>query len=178
LQEDRGDRTVEFLRLLSEQERPLYAFILAMSSCWADADDIAQEVRIRLWKQFDKYQSGTDFGAWARSVAYYLVLAHRKKATSDHLRFGLPFYESLRAEIEASPDLIDERRVALARCLEGLDKTKRWLVEQYYSGKESLHDLAARLDRSYDATRKALYRTQLALADCIEGRLREEEEEP
>ncbi len=171
-----GDRTVEFLRLLSERERSLFAFILAMTANWADADDVVQETRIRLWEQFDTYRPGTDFGVWARSIAYYIVLAHREKLARDPLCFSLPFYESLAAEVEATPELLGERQEALLHCLEQLDETKRWLVNQYYSGKESLHRLADRLGRPYEATRKALYRTQLALADCVDSRMRKESE--
>ena len=53
----------EFLRLLGEHERRLRGFILALVPHWADADDIAQEVRLRLWEQFDDYDPAKDFGA-------------------------------------------------------------------------------------------------------------------
>lgn len=172
---DHNDRTEEFLRLLSQHDRTLYGYILALAPNWADADDLAQEVRIRLWKQFDKYQSGTDFGAWARTIAYYLVLAHREKTTRDRLHFGLPFYESVAAEFAAVPDLMISRQEALARCMEKLDETRRTLVERYYSGEQSLREIAQQMGRPYDATRKTVYRTQLILADCIESELQRKE---
>ena len=62
---DRDDRTEEFLRLLNQHERAVNAYILTLNPHWADAEDIAQETRLRLWKQFDKYQPGTDFCAGA-----------------------------------------------------------------------------------------------------------------
>lgn len=66
---DHDDRATEFLRLLNEHERALNAYILTLNPHWADAEDIAQEMRLRLWKQFDKYEPGTDFCAWGRSIA-------------------------------------------------------------------------------------------------------------
>jgi len=171
----RDDRTEEFLHLLSQHDRVLYGYILALVPHWADADDLAQEMRIRLWQQFDKYQPGTDFGAWARSIAYYLVLAHREKASRDRLHFGLPFVESVTAEFAAHPVLMVLRQEALVRCMEKLDPPKRALIEKYYAGEQSLHEIAEQMGRSYEATRKAVYRTQLVLADCINAELREKE---
>ena len=144
---------------------------------WADADDLAQETRLRLWQQFDKYEPGSDFGAWARSIAYYLVLSHREKASRSRLRFGQAFYESVAAEYAAMPDLLVLRQEALVRCMEKLDQARRALIEEYYGGEQTLREIAKRMGRSYDATRKTVYRAQLALADCIESELREKEVE-
>lgn len=173
----RCDRTEEFLRLYGRHDRAIYAFILALVPNWADADDLAQETRLRLWQQFDKYSPGTDFQAWARSIAYYLVLARRGKEARSKLRFGLNFYEAVAADYAAMPELLLLRQKALKRCVEKLEPMRRKLLEDYYGKGQSLREIAARLGRSYEATRKALYRTQRALADCIELELQQEEAE-
>ncbi len=72
-------RTQEYLRLLGQHEARLVGFIFSLVPHWADADDVAQEVRIALWNEFDKYDPAKDFGAWARTIAYYEVLTYRKK---------------------------------------------------------------------------------------------------
>lgn len=172
---DHNDRTEEFLRLLNQHERALNAYILTLNPHWADAEDLAQETRLRLWRQFDKYEPGTDFGAWARSIAYYLVLTHREKATRDRLRFGPAFYESVAAAVAARPRLAVARQEAMIRCMEKLDAAKRSLIESHYADDHSLRELAQQQGRSYDALRKTVYRTQLVLADCIESELRQKE---
>ena len=169
-------RTVEFLRFLGENERSLQAFVLALVANWADADDILQETRIRLWEQFEKYRPGSDFAAWARSIAYYLVLAHRERVARNRQRFSPAFLEAVAAEFERTPQQICDRQEALVNCLERLDRAKRALIEQYYSTRQTLQQLAEKLKRSYDATRKAIYRTQLALADCINASLHRKEQ--
>jgi RNA polymerase sigma-70 factor, ECF subfamily len=172
-----SQRTVEFLRILGEHERSLHAYVLALVANWADADDIVQETRIRLWEQFERFRPGSDFGAWARSIAYYLALAHREKVARNRRRFSPEFLKAVSAEFAVAPRRICVRQQALVDCLARLDQAKRSLVEQYYSGQQTLHQLAEKLRRSYDATRKALYRTQLALADCINAALRREGEQ-
>ena len=74
-----NERTREYLRLLGQHERRLRGFILSLVPNRADADDIAQEVKIRLWEQFDSYDPTKDFGVWARTIAHYQVLTYREK---------------------------------------------------------------------------------------------------
>ena len=56
-------------RLLAQYEPRLRGFILTLCPNWADAEDIAQEVKLRLWEQFDEYDPARDFGAWACTIA-------------------------------------------------------------------------------------------------------------
>lgn len=168
-----SDRTEEFLRLLGQHDHALYAYIFALSHHRADADDLAQETRVRLWQQFDKYQPGTDFGAWARSIAYYQVLTHREKASRNRLQFGAAFYESVAAEVAARSAQMSARQDALVGCMEKLDEAKRSLIREYYANDQSLVDLARQLGRPYESTRKTVYRAHLLLADCIESTLRQ-----
>jgi RNA polymerase sigma-70 factor (ECF subfamily) len=170
---DRNDRAEEFLRLLGQHDHALYAYVFALSHHRADADDLAQETRIRLWQEFDKYQPDTDFGAWARSIAYYQVLTHREKASRSRLQFGSAFYESVAKEVTARSGLLVSRQDALVHCMEKLDEPKRTLLQQYYSSNQSLVEFAEQLGRPYESTRKAVYRSHLLLAECVESELRQ-----
>ena len=78
---DEKARTNEYLRLLGRYERELQIYVLALVPNWSDADDIVQEVRIKLWNEFDRYDANRDFGAWSRTIAYYEILAARKKSS-------------------------------------------------------------------------------------------------
>jgi RNA polymerase sigma-70 factor (ECF subfamily) len=170
-----SERSAEqFLRLLGQHEHSLYTYVLAMVPRWADAEDIVQETRIRLWEQFNNYQPDKDFGAWARTIAYYLVLAHRKQAKRSATPFGDAFYEAIAAQAAELPNLVRDRQEALLHCLDELDDAKRRLVQRYYGGKETMSDLARTLKRPYEALRKAIYRTLIGLSDCIESRLHKE----
>ena len=71
-------RTLELLSLLGANERSLFAYVCALSPNWQDAEEIMQQVRIRIWQDFDQYDPAKPFGCWARAIAYYLTLAYRK----------------------------------------------------------------------------------------------------
>jgi len=166
-----SDRTKEYLRLLGQEERRLRGFILSLVPNWADADDIAQEVRIRLWEQFHTFQPGGDFGAWARSIAYYEVLTFRRKQARRREVLSTDSLEAIAKEVALMSDELDAAIQALKDCFEKLPQAKRELLMQYYAGASSTREIAAAMGRSFDATRQAILRTRLALRDCVEKAL-------
>jgi RNA polymerase sigma-70 factor, ECF subfamily len=169
-----GDRTAEFLRLLGSHERGLLAFVVALVPSWSDADDIVQEVRTRLWEQFDQYDPTKDFGVWARTIAYWQVLTWRKSAQRRSTTFGTDGMDAIARHVESRAGDWEDRASALRKCLEKLDPPKRKLIELYYSGVKSARELAEELGRSFHSVRHTLQRTRLALADCIEKTLQEQ----
>ena len=90
-----------------------------------------------------------------------------KPRTAMLPQFSEAFYEAVAAQASESPSIVYDRQEALLHCLEELDEGKRRLVQRYYGGKESKEELARTLKRSYEALRKAIYRTLLSLSNCV-----------
>jgi len=93
---DQETRTREFVRLLSLYEQELSGYIVSLVPNWADGDEIAQETKLRLWEQFERYDSAKDFGAWARTIAHFMVLAYRKRSKRTSARFSQQFIDLVR----------------------------------------------------------------------------------
>jgi RNA polymerase sigma-70 factor (ECF subfamily) len=168
-------RTREYLRLLTQYEPRLRGFILTLCPNWADAEDIAQEVKLRLWEQFDEYDPAKDFGVWACTVARYQVRTHRKTQSRRRHVISLETLEMVAEEMAAMSETLDVGRQALADCFEKLPEGKRQLLISYYSGKETMRELAARLGQTFDATRHTIVRTRIALRKCVENALHREQ---
>lgn len=170
-----NQRTREFVSLLGIHDGRLFAFILSLVPDYSDADDLAQQVRLALWEQFDEYDREKDFGVWARTIAYYKILAFRKQSSRQHARLSHDFLESVAQQSANQSETWDANYRALVACLALLDSTKRKLLISYYSTKASMRVLAAEMKRSTDSVRHSIQRTRLALAECIAKRLREEQ---
>jgi len=170
-----NDRTtVDFLRLLSQHERRMKAYILALVPNWADADDLYQETTVRLWEQFADYDPEKEFGAWACTIAYYMVLAHRKKSSREKGRFSQAFVGAVAEEVAATSHEADLRYHALQHCLRKLNKRNRDLIRRCYSGTNTLKAVAEQMGRNVAALYKALSRIRHSLHECIEKKLQEE----
>ncbi len=163
--------TAEFLRRLTQCERRLESYVLALVPNWEDAEDILQETKLRLWEQYEEYDATKDFGAWACTIAYYQVLTHRHRSQAKHRALSLEFLERVSAEVARSVERNDTRTHALRGCLEKLRETKRTLLERCYSGEKAVA-LAAELGRSADSVRQELMRIRRQVHRCIDAALR------
>ena len=168
------EKTRRFVALLGAHDRRLLSYILALVPNYANAEELAQQVRLRLWEQFDNYDVEKDFGAWARTIAYYLILAHRKSTAGQALQLSDEICDAIALKVTVSLEQNDDWHWALQECLGRLDESKRQVLMRYYSTGESLREVAAQMGRSFDAVRHSVLRTRMAIADCVERVLRRE----
>lgn len=169
---DGGD--LQFMRLLKRHERRLNGYVLALVPDWNDADDILQEVSVRLWQQFDTYRPGADFGAWACTIAYYEILSYRKRRGRSTLQPSPAFDQAVLEEMAAAERAAGPRLHALRDCLEKLSDAQRAFVQGYYGGDATIPQLAARFGRSVASAYKDLAGLRQTLRLCIDRTLREE----
>ncbi|MEX0611905.1 MAG: sigma-70 family RNA polymerase sigma factor [Pirellulales bacterium] len=169
---NQDEKTRRFVALLGAHDRRLFGYILALVSNYADAEELAQKTRLRLWEQFDEYDVEKDFGAWARTIAHYLILAYRKSHV-DRIQLSDEALEAIAARMGAD-EQIDDWQWALQECLGRLNESKRQVLLRYYSTGETLREIATQTGRSFDAVRHSVLRTRLALADCVSRVLRRE----
>jgi RNA polymerase sigma-70 factor (ECF subfamily) len=168
-------RPHEYLRLLAQYDLRLRGFVFTLVPNWADAEDIVQEVKLRLWEQFDDYDPTKDFWAWTCAIARYQVLTHREKQSRRRQVISLETLNLIADDFVAISEAIEGRQQALADCFAKLPEPKRTLLMSYYSGKETMRELAARLGQTFYATRHTIVRTRIALRKCVENALRQED---
>lgn len=161
-------RTLELLSLLGAHERSLFAYVCALTPNWQDAEEIMQQVRIRIWQEFDQYDSAKPFSCWARAIAYYLTLAYRKQKSRQREFFSERILEEVSLAYETVADSANERRTALISCLEKLGNHKRRVVEEYYLSAEPARRIADRLSMTPNALRQLLFRIRKMLFECVE----------
>jgi RNA polymerase sigma-70 factor (ECF subfamily) len=162
-----------FMRLFLEAERRIFGFLLALVPNWADAEDLLQETAAVLWRKFDEFEPGTDFLAWALTVARFQVLCHRKKQQRSRVRFSDQTVEVLAERLAAFTETSDRRLDALCHCLALLGDRDRELVQLRYAPGATTQGVAGQVGRSVDAVYKALNRIHTRLLFCIRRSLDE-----
>lgn len=169
--------TEAFIRLLSEHERGLYLYVMTMSPRAADADDILQEAKVVMWRNFAKFKIGTNFGAWARKVVFYQVLAYRKRKQRDRLYFSDQFVELVAEEIDESEGYLESRYQTLASCVAKLNEEHQRIVGLRYEGGESVEVIAENVGRTSGAVYRVLSRIRKSLYACVNAHVAENLEE-
>ncbi|MEP4078662.1 sigma-70 family RNA polymerase sigma factor [Haloferula sp.] len=164
----------EFVALLTNNQEAIRTYIISQVPGSPDVRDILQEVNIVLWENMSQFELGTNFCAWARKVAFYQILNHRKKMKRNgFVVFDEELTKTLAAEIEDhGPGALEAKRDALKVCLSKLSADNRDLLEaRYRSTRGDLEELSTKIGRSRASLRVSLVRVRASLKRCIESRL-------
>jgi RNA polymerase sigma-70 factor (ECF subfamily) len=156
-----------FMRLLSENQRRLALYVLSMVPRWADAEEVIQETNLVLWREFGKFRPGSNFAAWACTVAFHQVRAWRKRQSRQRIQFSDAFLEVVAREVVSANDRLETRARFLSRCMEKLPADRRELVRQRYADECSIEELAERTGRTESAVYRALSRVRRVLYECV-----------
>lgn len=157
----------EFVRLLSQNQRRLLLYILTLVPRLTEAEEILQETNLVLWREYESFQPGTNFLAWAFKVAFFQVLAWRKKQQRDRLEFSDAFLETTARELAESNDHLEQRAEKLNDCLARLPPDQREIIQLRYREGLGVEQIAARLGRTVAAVYRALSRIRLSLYECV-----------
>ncbi|MDG2012895.1 MAG: sigma-70 family RNA polymerase sigma factor [Pirellulaceae bacterium] len=159
----------QFVAELIAIQPQLYGFIVSLVTDRNEADEILQQTNLVLVRKQKNFLAGSNFGAWARAIAFHEVQTARKSFARRKLRLSTELVEQLAlvAEDQSSePKLI---RSALRQCLRQLAPPQRELIKDRYSG-VAVSKLAELSNRTVGAISQELYRIRATLAKCISQR--------
>ena len=169
-----------FVQRLMEHRSMLHSFVYAVVRDPHLTEDILQQAAVVLWSKFSDFEEGTDFGAWARGVAYREILAARRSESRAHRHLDEACARQILAAYERRALAVDPaaHREALRACLDGLGGSLREVMRGRFALGLSSRDLARRLSKTAQAVDALVYRAKKALIDCVHTRLAEEGDAP
>lgn len=167
-----------FVQQLTAHQSSLFAYIRSLLPQADQAGDVLQETNLVLWRRCHEFTEGTSFGAWARKVAYFQVLAWYRDHKREKLTFDTQLLAALAMHNEERLDRHDQRRQALQQCMAKLPEHSREMIRQRYAPGGSVQSMADQQGRSVGAVSQALYRIRQSLVDCVRHTLNHERAEP
>jgi RNA polymerase sigma-70 factor (ECF subfamily) len=171
---DSPERVDAFVRLLGQNQRRIFLYVMALVPSWNDAEEIVQETNLVLWREFGQFELGTNFAAWSCKVAFHQVLAWRKRKQRDRLQFSPAFLEAVAEEAAATGDALEERARLMAGCIDKLPEAHRHMLRLRYSDGMTIDAVAARVERTVEAVYRALSRIRQAIHQCVSQTLAKE----
>jgi len=169
---DSTERTEAYLRLLTQHDRWLAAYVYSLVPRAADAEDILQEVKVTMWKHFGKFQPDSNFRAWARTIATNQILNYRR---AEHRRpnaeLDEEFISAVAAEIDRRAEVLDRRSEALRECLQKLPEAHRKLITWRYYEDCGIEEIASKSERTVEAAYRLLSRVRGVLNECVSRQL-------
>ncbi|MFD2160395.1 sigma-70 family RNA polymerase sigma factor [Rubritalea tangerina] len=155
--------------LLTEHQADLWAYIITQMPGSPDVADVLQKTNLTIWTKQSEFTPGTNFRAWAFTIARFEILAHLKKhKRGNWLVFSDELIEVMGTETaEAIPDT-STRLHLLEQCMGKLRQSHRELVNQRYMSADGLARYAASVGRSESSLYVTLHRVRATLRKCIE----------
>lgn len=168
----RGDAETHFVTQLIEHQLTLQMYVRALLPGDSAASDVAQQANAKMWEKRGEFQTGTNFKAWAFSVARYEVLNYRKQQARDsRLVFSGELEQVMESELAELDLNLQERHQALRHCMGKLRTQDRQLLLHRYSNRGTLAEFAEKIGRSLGGLKVTLHRLRSTLLTCMQRRL-------
>ncbi|MEP3480917.1 MAG: sigma-70 family RNA polymerase sigma factor [Fuerstiella sp.] len=162
------------MRLFTSHYSRLFSFVIALQPNLEDADDIMQEVSMRLWDKFDDFTPDTNFLAWSRQFVRHVVMNHRSASSRSRLLLDDELIAQIAYTYDAADEWLEMRRDALAKCVAELPTSRQSLLRQCLHRDGKLAEVANVVQCTVSALYKRLDRIRVALETCVGHRLRAE----
>lgn len=173
---ERGPEVEQRIRELSAlfmaQRHALLGFIYGMVRDSAAAEDILQEVWLRLADASERNEVIVHPARWCRGVAKNLILHYWRDRQSAKVLVDSELLELIEQSMQENEDHWAARRQALMECVDDLPRHSKRLLTLKYDQGLTFDDMAKLLDRTNDSLKMALSRLRAALLECAERKLR------
>jgi RNA polymerase sigma-70 factor, ECF subfamily len=160
------NRSEQFILLMSTNQRKIYSYVLTAVGRQTIAEEIMQQTFLMMWRNFSRYEEGTNFSAWGKEIAKYEIFNYRKKKAKELFLD----HESLDRVLEASQQVeqsSDQRMKALDGCLKKLTDKNRSLIQYRYNEGLACSVIAERMNFPISTIYKTLARVHSSLQECI-----------
>jgi RNA polymerase sigma-70 factor, ECF subfamily len=168
-----ADPYERFVQLFARYEPAIRGFVRSLFPATQHADEILQETSLVLWRKFADFEDGTDFLAWALTIARFEALKFRRKLARDRHVFSPELLATLAEEAATEIELRQEERRALEQCIQKLPQKQRDLIRAAYVPGVTIKEVAERVGRSATSLYKVLNRLRLLLLKCIQASIAE-----
>ncbi|GAA5495597.1 RNA polymerase sigma-70 factor, Rhodopirellula/Verrucomicrobium family [Rubritalea squalenifaciens DSM 18772] len=162
-----------FEELLVAHQGFIRGMVISLGVLRHDADDLVQQVNVKLFNMQEQYEQGTNFKAWVASVCRFTCLSYfRDKQRRPHLDMSEQALDALQETYIQHYEQMDQRYELLEICLQSMPQKDRDVLREFYKRGESIKEIAEQLKKSAVAMRKYISRLRKSLKECIERRLK------
>jgi RNA polymerase sigma-70 factor (ECF subfamily) len=172
-----GDQSA-FEYLVQKYRRPMLSFMYRMARNAAAAEDLAQEVFLRVYRSRQSYEASAKFTTWLYRIATNLAVNHARDTRHERPEVQVSLDEpdedtgttlelpdaSLNAE---QAMVIRERMMAIRRKVEALPEQQRLAVIMHKYQQMDYKQIAEVLKKSESATKSLLFRAYETLREQL-----------
>ena len=169
--DESDDSDEDFIGKLTSCQSALQVYIIGVTPCRGDADDVLQDVNMALWRKRRQYKSDQDFLRWAFGFAAVEVRNFKAKSAKMRLWFSDAALEALAIDWPRDAAFAEDRRQALVVCLQKLAMREREVVAAFYVRGARADEIAGEMGAPLSRIYKTLTRARNVLRQCVQRSL-------
>ena len=168
----RGDHAA-FTAIIDRHARLVHGYLRARLARPADADDLGQEVFLRVYtaRALPREGAGLAMRPWLIGIARNVLREHaratRRRRETAWTELCLDVEDVAGAERDDGG--FDDVMGKLPRCLEALGPSARQAIDLYYHEDLRMQEIATRFKRSEGAVKLLVHRARQAVRRCLES---------
>lgn len=165
-----GD-TRAYAQLVDRYKNLVYTLALRMLKHKEEAEEVAQDTFIKVFKSLDKFKGDSKFSTWIYRVAYNTCLDNIKKNKKHLNNVAIDDYtfNKLDTVDNALDNIINEEKSALIKnCINKLPEDSSALLTLFYFEELSLDEISKIINVEANTVKVKLYRARKKLAIILE----------
>lgn len=165
--EDPPDAVVHVQGLFVQHLPALRGFVLSLVSDFSLVDDVVQETFLTVTKKAGDFQRGTNFRAWAWTIARFKTLQLLEEQRGVKEQFAPDVIEALCAHGSSQDWHTEDRLRHLAACIAKLAPKAHEAIELRYTKALRPPEIARIMGWTTDAVHVVLSRARVTLRECV-----------
>jgi len=162
--------TVRVQQLFVKHQTGVKAFILSLQPNFNEADDILQEVFLVVTRKAGEFREGSNFMAWALTIARLKVLEFLRRHKADERVLSHHVVETLCAAVPEE-GFFEDRFALVRACLEKLAPRMQDVVRLRYFGERGPREIARLLSWTTNSVNVALSKARKLIQECVHRQL-------
>ncbi|WP_299524360.1 sigma-70 family RNA polymerase sigma factor [Winogradskyella sp.] len=165
-----GD-TKAYAQLVDRYKDLVYTLALRMLKHKEEAEEVAQDTFIKVFKSLDKFKGDSKFSTWIYRVAYNTCLDNIKKNKKHLNNVAIDEYTFNKLDtIDNALDNIinEEKRDLIKKCINKLPEDSSALLTLFYFEELSLEEISKIINVEANTVKVKLFRARKKLAVILE----------
>lgn len=157
-----------FAELLTRYKNLVYSVILRMVNDMEDANDLAQEVFIKVYKNLDKYQLEYKFSTWLIRITTNHVIDYRRKKKQDTISMDDMVYEPADDNTPEKEYISREEKQSLAEVIGDLPDIYKIPIVLYHQQGLRYQEIADIIGEPLSKVKNRIFRGRKMLKEKLE----------
>ncbi len=158
-----------FAELLTRYKNLVFSVILRMINDAEEANDLAQEVFIKIYKNLDKYHPEYKFSTWVIRIATNHVIDFRRKKKQDTISMDEMVYDIPDQNTPEKSYIKKERQKQIAGALQSLPDMYKIPIVLYHQQGLSYQEIADIIGEPLSKVKNRIFRGRKMLKEALMG---------